>query len=427
MKLHDRLDQLRKTAGCTIGPALAARCDGAPGALAGVSSADELDARLRRVTRRRMPSTPPRQSPSASALAAELGAVEAGRGLLLKQYTYAYRPETGADPAALPELARVPQRDWVYIDTETTGLSGGVGTLVFMIGLARFVAVDRVEVRQYLLCGFGAEAEMLRQVLDWIDADAVLVSYNGKCFDVPLLLARLQLCRVRGSLADLPQLDLMYTVRRAYQRFWPDCRLQTAERRLLGFSREDDMPGAEAPAAWLRWLRGRADHGLAGVLRHNALDVESLVRLHHRLALVYAGGNEDGVDYTAIGRAWLQVERQHEALRIWEGAGERLCARGWLLLAAEYRRRGDWARAVAIWQRLHRAGSRQASLELAKFHEHRRRDYVTALRYAEFSDDPGREQRCSRLRGRLVGRRHGCLTGGFQLPLLIGSDANAMK
>ncbi|MCB1772098.1 MAG: ribonuclease H-like domain-containing protein [Gammaproteobacteria bacterium] len=427
MKLQDRLHRLRHDAGCAAGPARSVTPGSGAVASAELSVTEALDARLRRTATQRASARPATRGASPAALATALGAIEVSPGLLLKQYTYAFESRAAVDPSALPELAAVPQRDWVYCDTETTGLSGGVGTLAFMVGVARFVAVGRVEVRQYVLCSPAAEAEMLRQVIDWIGADAVLVSYNGKCFDVPLLLSRLALCRVRSALADLPQLDLMYTVRRACRRFWPDCRLQTAERRLLGRVREDDMPGAEAPEAWRRWLRGGDDLGLRGVLRHNALDVESLVALHHRMAQVYAGGDDTGVDYTAIGRAWWQVDLRHEAVRIWEGAGDRLCERGRLLLAAEYRRRGDWPRAVAIWQQLHDAGHAAASVELAKYHEHRRRDYGTALRYASLGDDAGSDQRCVRLRGRLDRGRCATPTGAFQLPLLAGSEANAMK
>jgi uncharacterized protein YprB with RNaseH-like and TPR domain len=427
MKLHERLDRLRQTAGHKIDTAAAVDEEGGPGMLAPSSPPERSEARLRRIARRRSPSMRQYKRASPARLAALLGAVEVAPGLLLKQYTYTGQADACIDPAALPEMARIAQRNWVYIDTETTGLSGGVGTLAFMIGMARFVAVDRVEVRQYTLCGFAAEAEMLRRATEWIGTDAVLVSYNGKCFDLPLLQSRMALSRVHNALAELPQLDLMYTVRRAYQQFWPDCRLQTAERLLLGLTRQGDMPGAEAPAAWRRWLCGSDDHGLQGVLRHNALDVESLVRLHHRLARVYAGGGDHPVDYTAIGRAWWQVDRRHEAVRIWEDAGDRLCERGRLLLASAYRRRHDWPRAVAIWQQLHSAGNRQASLELAKFHEHRQRDYRTALSYAERSEDPGREWRCARLRDRLDCNRTGDPVGAVQLPLLTGLDANSMK
>jgi uncharacterized protein YprB with RNaseH-like and TPR domain len=169
-------------------------------------------------------------------------------------------------------------RDWLFLDTETTGLSGGSGTLAFLVGIARFRA-GCLEVRQYLITRFSGEEAMLRRLAGDIAGGETLVSYNGKSFDLPLLATRLRLHRVENPLTDLPHLDLLHPVRRRFARQWDNCRLVTVERNLLGLARSGDLPGSEAPRAWLDYVRRGAWRPLQGVIRHNRLDLMSLAVL----------------------------------------------------------------------------------------------------------------------------------------------------
>jgi uncharacterized protein len=250
---------------------------------------------------------------------------------------------------------------------------------------------------------------MLRLLADWVGPHAVLVSYNGKCFDVPLLAGRIRLHRTCFTPGTSGHLDLMYSVRRAYRRYWPDCRLQTAERRLLGLHRVGDLPGAEAPAAWQAWLRNGDTAQLQRVLEHNFQDVASLALLHRRLTLDYAGGGQPGIDHAAIGRAWRQAGRDHLAQRIWEAAGDCLSDAGSLELARLYRQQRQWSRAKAIWQRLQADGNAEAALELSKYYEHRRRDFHKAMDLLRYCEGPGLATRHARLEAKA-----GC---NLQLPL----------
>jgi hypothetical protein len=262
---------------------------------------------------------------------------------------------------------------------------------------------------------------MLAAVHDWIGENSVLVSYNGKGFDVPLLQARLRLHGIANSLATLPHLDLVHLVRAAYRRFWPDCRLQTAERRLMGLRREGDLPGSFAPQAWKDWLSSGETSGLQGVARHNAQDVVSLAQLHRHLVTVYQGGDLPGVDHTALGRAWRRAGDEARALSVWESAGSRLDIAGQLDLAASYRRCGRWDLAEACWMRAFAGGSRLAACELSKYHEHRRRDLRRALRFAAYCCEDDVQRR----RGRLVSK----LKNASQLELFAegsGRSVNAM-
>jgi uncharacterized protein YprB with RNaseH-like and TPR domain len=307
-----------------------------------------------------------------------------------------------SDLVQLPEVCELHMPDWVYIDTETTGLSSGVGNMAFMVGVARHVGDQLLGVRQYVLGSFAAETRMLHDLVDWIGRDAVLVSFNGKCFDLPLLGARCRLRRIDDGFAGLRHLDLMYTVRRAFRRRWPDCRLQTAERRLLKLYRQGDLPGDQAPVAWQRWLRSGETAMLAAVLRHNYQDVVSLALLQRQLVIEYAGRGDPAADRTRIGRAWRDVGQADLARRIWEGTGKRLDADGQLELAALYRRRGDWSRAESLWLSLHARGNTKAASELSKYYEHRRRDFGRAIDFAGHCDQSERDSRLRRLQGKLA-------------------------
>lgn len=191
------------------------------------------------------------------------------RSLPQQRHARRHDPEGEAEVASSRLLA---------IDTETTGLAGGTGTRAFMIGVAD-LDDGRLRVRQLIITTLGGEAAMLRIFCGWLRPDHVLVSYNGRSYDRPLLSTRLRLSRLRDPLPALAHLDLLHVTRRAYRGVWPNCRLATAERELLGVVRDDDLPGSEAPAAWLTYLRGGSSTDLNRVTTHNDQDLRSLMGL----------------------------------------------------------------------------------------------------------------------------------------------------
>ena len=166
----------------------------------------------------------------------------------------------------------------LFFDTETTGLSGGTGTRAFMVGASDFVP-GGLRVRQLLITHLSAEPAMLRAFAGWLTEDTRLVSYNGRCYDAPLLATRYRLARQGTPLAGIEHLDLLFPTRRRYRGVWENCRLGTIERHALGIVREDDLPGSEAPAAWLQYLRGGDAGLLRRVLQHNFQDVVTLAHL----------------------------------------------------------------------------------------------------------------------------------------------------
>jgi hypothetical protein len=205
------------------------------------------------------------------------------------------------DPLLATVLGAAPAGRLIAIDTETTGLAGGTGTIPFLVGHA-WLDGDRIVVSQWLLARPGAEHALLAGAAEEARAAGALVSFNGKTFDLPLLAAR---CRLRGvpdAWTGRPHWDLLHPLRAAYAARWPDCRLRTAEQRLLGLEREDDVPGALAQQAWLAWLRHGAQDLLRGLIAHNLQDLVSLFGLLPALRAVYADPLRHGADAVAVAR-----------------------------------------------------------------------------------------------------------------------------
>ena len=176
-------------------------------------------------------------------------------------------------------------RDLLFFDTETTGLAGGTGTRAFMIGAADWhVCPQRGEglrIRQLLMATMAAEDAMLATFAGWLQPSTVFCSYNGRSYDAPLLKARYRLARQPDPISALDHVDLLYP--RAAVTAAAGSKLSTIERQLLRVVREDDLPGSEAPGAWLRFLRGGDAVNLRRVADHNHQDVVTLALLLQRL------------------------------------------------------------------------------------------------------------------------------------------------
>ncbi|WP_425429637.1 ribonuclease H-like domain-containing protein [Dokdonella immobilis] len=202
---------------------------------------------------------------------------EIAPGLHYVEAQFAYAASATLDVPAIDE-APIERNRLLCFDTETTGLAGGVGTRAFMIGVAAW-ADDVLTVRQLYLTTIAGERAMLETFANWLRPETILVSYNGKSYDAPLLKGRLRLNHVAHRLAELPHIDWLHPTRRVYKGHLPNCKLATIEREVLRIVREDDLPGSEAPAAWLAFLRGQSSTNLGRVLEHNRQDVITLMRL----------------------------------------------------------------------------------------------------------------------------------------------------
>ncbi len=268
-----------------------------------------------------------------------------------------------ADAAALAPLPRAG-----YFDTETTGLSTGVGTVPFLAGVG-FVDAGRLVVRQLLLPDYPHERSLLRRLCSQLAAAERLVTYNGRGFDLPLLVTRLTIHGFFVEQAALPARhdDLLPVARRLWRRSIGSARLADVEAAVLGVRRHGDCPSADVPARYFGYLRGGSPEPLAAVLDHNLQDIVSLARLEAAMVRLRAGEwrtatlldrhgfalellrSGDRETAGAVLEAALMDAGQVEALRL-----RRTAAR--LLVAA-----GSVDRAEALW----RDGTRIASVDAA--------------------------------------------------------------
>ncbi len=213
-----------------------------------------------------------------------------------------------------------------FIDTETTGLAGGAGTLIFLVGVGSF-GDQGFRLRQYFLRDPSEESAMLFALRDELAEADCFVTFNGRAFDIPLLEMRYVMgLRSRWELTKYPQIDLLPISRRLWRKDLPDCTLSTIEQRVLGVRRtEEDIPGALIPAMYLDFLRTGDGTQMSRVLYHNALDVLSLVTLtahaveRHQEARL---GNLSGAEALAVGRWHQRTGRSATALRAYARAIE---------------------------------------------------------------------------------------------------------
>lgn len=269
--LASRLVALRKQAGVTVAPPSATT------SLPSSNAASPIPQQLRDLLGIRV-----RSQARSLSHDRDLPGVEIAKGLRLVERIYPWAEMPATVNAQFAGFGHIGREDLLSFDTETTGLAGGTGTRAFMIGASDWS--DRgLRIRQLLITSMSAEAEMLEAFSGWLNPETTLVSYNGKSYDSPLLATRYRLGRMHNPLAGLRHLDLLYPVRRRFRGVWENCRLSTVEREWLGVLREDDLPGSEAPRAWLDYLRGHSARNLRRVLEHNDQDLRSLTSLLLRL------------------------------------------------------------------------------------------------------------------------------------------------
>jgi uncharacterized protein YprB with RNaseH-like and TPR domain len=281
------------------------------------------------------------------------------------------------EPAAEP-------RRLLFVDTETTGLAGGTGTYAFLVGIGA-VEGDRLVVTQYFMRDLDEEPALLAAIAPRLERASGVVTFNGSGFDVPLLETRFILARRRWP-ATGGHVDLLRPARRVWLGHLPDCRLSTLERQALGFARADDVPGAMIPALYFQFLRTRQARPLARVFAHNRDDVLSLVALLGWFcrALGPARLSLPPLELSGVGRLLERVDldRSLACYRAALDAGLDGGAALWtcLRLAAWEKRRERWDAACALWQSAvaHGVFDPRPWEELAKYHEHRRRDFAVA-------------------------------------------------
>ncbi|OUO93558.1 ribonuclease H-like domain-containing protein [Cloacibacillus sp. An23] len=274
----------------------------------------------------------------------------------------------------------------VFLDTETTGLSGGTGTYAFLIGLG-ICAEDCLRVVQLFLAGPAWERSWLEAVENELPHGCGLVTYNGRAFDLPLLLTRYTLARSVPSWRYAPHMDLLMLARHFYRGRLESCSLSSMEKNVLGLRRSgEDVPGSQIPWMYTRFLRDSDASPLRGVFYHNTLDIVSLAVLQRRIAAMASGDCDCAADMVRAGDLWLAKGFEERARETWRAAlGFTRDRHAALLRLAETERAAGNYRAAYGYYKESLATERRPvrTLEtMAKIEEHRFRRPADALAHA---------------------------------------------
>lgn len=335
-------------------------------------------------------------------------------------------------PQSLPDLAGIlsrhadhrPDREKILLlDTETTGLSGGTGTLAFLVGLAWWEGPELV-VRQLLLPGPGRESGLLCALAEWAAPFEVVATFNGAAFDLPLLRTRALMNRRTDPLAHALSWDLLPACRRLWGRTLPDCRQQTVEAQVCGLARgEGDIEGARIPEVWRAWLAGEGTDDLLCVMRHNRRDLAGMAWILDRLCTesAAAGSVPDACE-PDWRRAWAlarvaERRRDEEMAAAWiamalaAGGAEaaHVATHSFTVDAVRILKRSRrWMDLEQVLERVLAAGAGAwAHREAAILYEHRLLRLEKALGHARQCGEPGREERLLRRLARVAGTEQG--------------------
>lgn len=281
--------------------------------------------------------------------------------------------------------------DLFFFDTETTGLGGGTGNTIFLLGHAR-VKDDKVILTQHFLPNPGAEIALYQSFLSSVDY-TTLVTYNGKSFDWPQVKTRHTL--IRDSLPKLPDFghfDLYHAARRLWKNKLESVRLSNVEKHVLDITREDDVPGYLAPILYFDYVENKLPDGIFGVMKHNEIDILSLITLYVHLSgvVVLSQQNNENSETYEVAR-WLEaLGETTRAEKLYEKVVENKHvdeSKAKLALAFLYKKQRKLEDAIELFQNVAETGSEKdiitASIELAKYYEHHEKDLEKAWNFAQ--------------------------------------------
>ncbi len=303
---------------------------------------------------------------------------------------------------------------WAFLDTETTGLAGGSGTYAFLIGVGH-ITPEGFRVRQFFMRDYGEEPSLLTRLTEFLGRFDVLITYNGKSYDQPLLETRYRMSRMQPPFERMQHLDLLFGARRLWKLRFDSCRLVDLENRILGIEREGDLPGEMIPYVYFEYLRSREAWRVAPILHHNVMDIVTLACLTGVVPWAFHSPERarirHGAEMIGLARWFQQAEQYDRACELFRrGIGsnlrdEVLFPAMWNLATLEKKLGHDDA-ALAVFTDLaaspnpHRTAAYE---ELAKHYEHREKNFPMALemtRSAIALEDSGalrnREQRLQR-------------------------------
>jgi uncharacterized protein YprB with RNaseH-like and TPR domain len=291
-------------------------------------------------------------------------------------------------------------KDTVFIDCETTGLAGGVGTYAFLVGIGYFSTKSKGQnsefiIKQYFMRDFDEEPAVLLAVSEKLNDFQSMASYNGKCFDLPLLENRFVVNRIDFDSTAWLHLDLLFPSRRLWKKRIQDCSLANVEQKILDVGREIDIPSYLIPQVYFHFLRSGEIDPLIPVFHHNMYDILSLAGLSVLISQVIQDFRiaeiDDPIDLYSLGRFHYSLGDYHKSIACFEHALSKDLPTEWqqaigINLAYVHKRAGDIERAAQIWQHLLKEEfpfNFYVHEELAKYYEHKEKNYPQAMQIVE--------------------------------------------
>ncbi len=306
---------------------------------------------------------------------------------------------------ASPLGVDAPPAQWAFLDTETTGLSGGTGTYAFLIGVG-VMDDNGFHIHQFFLRDFCEESTVLRELSELLAPYSVLVTYNGKSYDAPLLETRYRMSRLDPPHEAMQHLDLLHAARRLWKLRLQSCRLVELESSVIGYTRVGDVPGEQIPWRYWEYLRTGHSAALAPVFYHNRMDILTLACLTSLVLQVVGDPSQRSLEYAPLEAAdlvglggWLgKMGRWDAALDAYERAlagvlPAEAAARARWESAAIHKRHGEYERSMTLWRELRTPA---AAVEMAKYFEHRAKNYPAAIMAAQQARDEKRLRRLER-------------------------------
>lgn len=285
-------------------------------------------------------------------------------------------------------IADLPLSALAFLDTETSGLTGGTGTYAFLVGAARFID-GKFVLKQFFMGDPAEEAALLEGLADFLAPARALVTFNGKAFDAPLLVTRYLMNRMPVPFKGYSHIDLLPLARRLWRDRLESRALKYLEEHVLGMRRtSEEVPGYEIPWLYMDYLRTRDARPLAGVFYHNAMDVLAmaalLTHMNEMITNPYEGRVAHGLDFIALGKLFEDLGLAEEAARLFERGlqleiTESDFRAALMRLSILQKRRGDFEEALRLWKQAAEEGHIYAHIEIAKYYEHKRRDVKSAL------------------------------------------------
>ena len=324
----------------------------------------------------------------------------------------------------LEGISNIPLSKFLFIDTETTSLSGGTGTYVFLIGAAKY-SKSAIQFKQFFLEDPSTESAQLAALEQFASSTKVIISYNGKAFDLPRLKTRYKLHGWPSPFEEVLHIDLLHIARRLWKDHIPVCSLGEIEYQILGINRSDlDVPGYEITKLFFDYLQSGDPFPLKSIFYHNEIDVISLIALYiYILTRLTEPLSENNEDLISLGLFLSHLRLDQEAITVLEKSlipstlPETQRIQGMGHLANLYKKKKKFDKAIPLWKHITtQEVSITPFIELAMFYEHTEKDYQEAIHWTlsaievisrdsttAHSDDllPGLNHRLSRLKKKL--------------------------